>query len=251
MTCPRTAFFQRARHMLTPRGTMPSLADFNDAYQVQKTLLKRGAHEICWKLGGVNIATREAFATDSVYAGPLAHDAIISAHKAVTIDAFGPNCQGELEVLVMLGDVDAYWNGDRTLDQLIVKVAPAIECPATMLDFPKNGLLALIADCCAAGTVIHGDWKSWKEFDSALSHAPVELIADGTVLATGYSTNLIGGIKQTIKDFMQLAKTQGLDVRSYDLVSTGGLTPCVNLPQAAHYQVNFPGLNNFSIDMIK
>lgn len=237
--------------MLSPQEAMPSLADLNDAYQIQKNLLKRGANEICWKLGGVNIATRQAFATESLYAGPLEHDAIISADKVVTIDAFGPNCQGELEVLVMLGDVDAYWNSEISIDQLMLKVAPAIECPATMLDFPKNGLLALIADCCAAGTVIHGDWKSWKEFDSALSHLPIELIADDSLLATGYYTNLIGGIKQTIKDFMQLAKTQGLDVRSYDLVSTGGLTPCVQLPQASHYQVNFPGLNNFSIDIIK
>lgn len=246
MTLADINFFRRTRKFIHPNVPAPEISSFEEAYNIQKLLFTRDDRNIAWKLGGVNIQTREAFNVVDTYGGPISADRIMQACNQMKPMDFGIQCQGELELLVKLGDVDRFLQNQITIDALINSIAPAIECPASVLSFPKDGIFALIADCCAAGTLIHGDWLQWNAYDKVIHSDQVTLYNEQTVLAKGVYGNLIGGIANIVESFIRLAKKHQLPIKSGDMICTGGITPCVKLPKHGKLKVSFSKLGQFS-----
>lgn len=246
MMSTKHQFFAQTRRFIRPTGERPSIHDLADAYAVQNEVFKRDDQTVAWKLGGVNVVTRQAFQVDGTYAGPLAADSIMPARPIMHPDNFGIQCQGELEILVRLGDVQAFYRGELLVDDLITAIAPAIECPASVLAFPEDGIFALIADCCAAGSVVHGEWMPWHAFENTQPNDAVSLSSDSGILAEGAYNNLIDGVAGVVQSFFDLASQYSLPVKAGDLISTGGITPCVALPHGQLITASFTGLGIFS-----
>jgi len=250
MMSAKHQFFAQTRRFIRPAGEQPSMRDFADAYAVQNEVFKRDDQAVAWKLGGVNAATREAFQVDGTYAGPVAADRIMPARPIMHPNDFGIQCQGELEILVRLGDVAAFYRGELSVDDVITGIAPAMECPASVLALPEDGVFALIADCCAAGSVVHGEWVPWQAFESTQPNEAVSLFSDNGMLAEGVYANLIDGVAGIVEGFCDLARQYCLPVKAGDLVATGGITPCVALPHGRLITASFTGLGVFSF-MVK
>jgi 2-keto-4-pentenoate hydratase len=246
MTSAKHQFFAQTRRFIRPAGERPGIHDFADAYAVQKKVFKRYDQVVAWKLGGVNVATRQAFQVDGTYAGPLAADGIMPAQPIMHPNNFGIQCQGELEILVRLGDVQTFNCGELSVDDVITAIAPAIECPASVLAFPEDGVFALIADCCAAGSVVHGEWMPWQAFENTQPNDAVSLFSDSGILAEGVYNNLIDGVAGIVQSFFDLARQYSLPVKAGDLIATGGITPCVALPHGQLITASFTGLGDFS-----
>ena len=225
---------------------MPSIASFNEAYAIQGEVFCRDDQAVAWKLGGVNAATRQAFRVDGTYAGPVAADSIMFARPIMHPNDFSIQCQGELEILVRLGDVEAFYRGELLVDDVIASIAPAMECPASVLTFPEDGVFALIADCCAAGSIVHGEWMPWQAFESTQPNDEVRLLTDRGIIAEGVYANLIDGVAGIVQSFCDLARHYSLPVKAGDLIATGGITPCVALPHGQMITASFAGLGDFS-----
>lgn len=249
MMSAKHQFFAKTRRFIRPDGERPSIRDFADAYAVQNEVFKRDDKAVAWKLGGVNAATRQAFQVDGTYAGPVAADSIMPARPIMHPNDFGIQCQGELEILVRLGDVAAFYRGELSVDDVIAAIAPAMECPASVLAFPEDGVFALIADCCAAGSIVQGEWMPWQAFESTQPNDAVRLLSDSGILAEGVYANLIDGIAGIVQSFCDLARQYSLPVNAGDLIATGGITPCVALPHGQMITASFTGLGHFSFMM--
>ena len=239
-------FFSQTRRFIRPAGELNSLLYFTDAYAVQNVIFMHDGQVVAWKLGGVNNTTRQAFNVEGTYAGPVAADNIMPARPTMHPNNFGKQCQGELEILVKLGDIPAFFSGELSVDDIISEFAPAIECPASVLAFPKDGVFALIADCCAAGSIVHGEWMPWKAFEGTQPNDTVSLFSDNEILAKGVYSNLIDGVAGVVQSFCDLARQYSLPVKPGDLISTGGITPCVALPHGQMLTALFTGLGDFS-----
>lgn len=225
---------------------MPGIASFSEAYAIQNEVFRRDDQAVAWKLGGVNAATRKAFQVDGTYAGPVAADRIMSARPAMAATDFGIQSRGELEILVRLGDIHGFYDGRISVDDVIAAIAPCMECPASVLNFPEDGVCALIADCCAAGTIIHGEWMPWQAYEAVCSKDAVILSSDNGILAEGNYGALIDGVAGIVQSFCDLARRYSLPVKTGDLIATGGITPCVPLPHGQMMTASFTGLGDFS-----
>ena len=237
------AFFRATRLFESPTKPVPVLADLQTAYAVQNKIFRSNTSPTIWKLGGVNHVTRAAFNVESTYAGPVANNQIFPFHETMLPSCFGMQCQAELELLVRLND--NFQNTSATS----FDVAPALECPATVLNFPEDGVLALIADCCAAGTVVHGPWRNCFLDDLCALEGAATLSDDTRVLAQGTYSELIDGLAGCVAGFLALAREYNLPVRAGDMVSTGGLSPCVGLPHQTRLSVAFPGFDTINFEI--
>ena len=242
-------FFRNARGFARPDGCVPALASQAAAYEVQRKVFQPGKNPTVWKLGGVNKATRSAFNFNATYAGPISGDAIFPLCAKMQPADFGRQCQAELELLVRLDELHVSDVSDRALVDAKFNVAPALECPATVLNFPQDGVLALIADCCAAGTLVHGPWQQYNLTDLGKLQGAVSLSTDATVLTEGSYAQLIDGLAGCVASFLTLAQTFDCPVRAGDLVSTGGLTPCVKLPLNTGLRAIFPGFDDLNFEI--
>lgn len=241
------AFFALTRRYEKPHAELPALSSDAEAYKIQNIVCPRGPDRVAWKLGGVNQATRSAFNVDRVYAGPIAADQIGAVEPRMPATGFGLQCQAELEVVVKL--TDAVTDPQASAADIICEIAPALECPASVLSHPQSGVLALIADGCAAGSLVLGAWRAAEQEFLEHFSGSVSLSADGIEIASGRYENLVDGLVGTVLAFLDLAAEYELPVKPGDLVSTGGLTPCVPLPVGQKLQAGFAGLGDFSFQI--
>lgn len=246
MMSAKVNFFLQTRKFQRPSVSVPAFSSFAEAYAIQCSVFQRDDRAIAWKLGGVNHWTRKAFQVERIYAGPVSHEAIIPVEPIMAPQDCGIQCHGELEILVRLGDINAFTDGNITIDEVISAIAPALECPASVLKFPDDGIYTLIADCCGAGTIIHGEWLPWRAYEDIHPSDNVILSSDSEVLAKGIYENLIDGVANIVKSFCALAHEHDLPVKPGDLIATGGITPCVPLPHDQILTVSLSGLGDFS-----
>lgn len=177
---------------------------------------------VAWKLGGTNHASRAAFGVDRLYYGAIARQEIVagSPGAAGATQARLPGfplfeLKGEVEIALR---VDAAGTG---FDAWCV----ALEMPSSALaDLLGLGVVALVADRCAAGALILG-----PVFTGPLPGPGAHFVQriNGEIKADSGFDALVDTPPALLADFLAMAGDHGAPVRPGDWVATGGITPCL------------------------
>lgn len=175
-----------------------------------------------WKLGGTNHASRAAFGVDKLYYGAIAsHETVTGSPVAAgAVPAGLPGfamfeLKGEVEIALR---VDATGTG---FDAWCV----ALEMPSSALsDLLGLGVVALVADRCAAGALVLG-----PVFTGPLPAADARFVQriNGEIRADSGFDALVDTPPALLADFLTMARDHGAPVRPGHWVATGGITPCL------------------------
>ena len=232
----------------------PKLASLADAYNIQKANMAKFGAVGAWKLGGSTATTQKVFATNSVYFGPILADDIFCAGDNIGFKAHIRPVKGEVEVCFRIaksigaGLVDKL--SEDNIHEFIASVMPAIEFPWSPFPLPDAGLNVLVADRCASGALIVGRESPWRRDIPSQLDAEIRLASDGRELANGCVANIIGSPVAALISFANLAIQLGFTINAGDLVSTGGCTPCVEIPVGEVIRVEFSNfLGDFAFSL--
>ncbi|MBJ3778774.1 hypothetical protein [Acuticoccus mangrovi] len=220
-----------------------------EAYAVARQCFdaKHAVDVASYKLGGTTPGTQAAFATETAYFGALAASEIWTCGEARPIFRL-PDFRGEAEIAVRLArDVSAEEVADLVADDTLFDAfAPALEAPWSVVrNLPEAGLPALLMDCCAVGLLFLG---TPRPIDAAAMEAPLAIVVEGEIRAEGKAaTGLVmppmaaalAGMKEMARYGMRLAAGQW--------ISTGGITPCVDLPHGVPAELRFGGVPEFQV----
>jgi 2-keto-4-pentenoate hydratase len=185
-----------------------------------------------WKLGATTAVTRAAFVTDEIYFGPIL-DCEIWFAEAPGVLPNPMQFRGEAEIAFRLAsdlEPSAKKLAQEDPSTLFDAWAPALESPSSVVEnLPEAGLTALLMDRCAAGGLFLGAARD-NLHDPCIG-ATIEILLDGDVLAVGDATNLLLSPLDAACAAVDLIRGQGFSLRRGQWISTGGVTPCVELPR--------------------
>jgi 2-keto-4-pentenoate hydratase len=183
-----------------------------------------------WKLGATTAATRAAFSTDEIYFGPIL-DCEIWFRGASGALPNPVQFRGEAEIAFRLAsdfEPSAKELAKEDPSTLFDAWAPALESPSSVVEnLPEAGLTALLMDRCAAGGLFLGVARH-DLYDPAIG-GTLEILLDENVVAAGRAANLILPPLEAARKAVDLIREQGFSLRRGQWISTGGVTPCVEL----------------------
>lgn len=203
-----------------------------------------------WKLGATTAGTRKTFSTDTIYFGGLLED-----EMWCVADGAAPPAplilRGEAEIAFRLArDIAADASATALFGEpakLFDAWAPVIEAPYSCIEnIPDAGLGALLADRCAAGALYMGALRT-NIADAAIG-ATIEICIDGRSAASGDAkTSLLMPPVEAAMGFLAIAAQYGVSVKRGQWISTGGITPCIDLPFDQPIGLRFGGKDIFTI----
>ena len=201
----------------------------------------RGEAPAAWKLGGTNPATRDVFAVDAPYFGPLKADEAFSSGIVLDRGAYPAPLRDEPEIAVAFAcgfAPQAERRSEEELRAAIDWVAPAIELPGSALADPASaGVDWLVADRCAAGALVVGEKRDAASL-AALERAAISLRRDGEACA-GPAMTLIGGVLGAVADTLVEFTRFGLSLEKGVILATGGLAPAVAVDACSRIEAEF------------
>lgn len=181
-----------------------------------------------WKIGGSNHASRAAFGVDRPYYGALARNEILAEPATAPVAAL-PELKGEVEVALR---IDAAGTG---FDAWCV----ALEMPASALaGLGDLGVVALVADRCAAGALVLGPVQAGPPPGPA---ARFGQRVNGAVRAEAGYEALTAPPPAILAEFLGLARGHGAPVAPGHWVATGGITPCLPYGPGDRVEVTLDG----------
>ena len=181
-----------------------------------------------WKIGGSNHASRAALGVDRPCYGALARDEILLQPTSAPGRAL-PERKGEVEIALRL---DAAGTG---FDAWCV----ALEMPASALvGLAGLGVVALVADRCAAGVLVLGPLQTGPLPDAG---ARFGQRVNGTLRAEAGYAALTGDPAAILAEFLGLARGHGAPVAAGHWVATGGITPCLAYGLGDRVEVTLDG----------
>lgn len=170
------------------------------------------ARVAAWKLGGTNAGSRAAFGVTRSYYGAVLDDEV--AAPGAPLPPLN-ELKGEVEVALRLGPGAQGWDA----------WCVALEMPsAGLADVGGLGVVALVADRCAAGALVLG--PAWT---GPLPGPGVRLgqaVSDGRT-AEGLVGDLLAPPDGCLAEFLALARSHGVALRAGQWVATGGVTACI------------------------
>ncbi len=181
-----------------------------------------------WKLGGSNHASRAAFRVDRPYYGAVAQDEIL-VQPDVAPGRPLAELKGEVEVALRL---DASCTGYDAW-------CMALEMPASaLMDLVGLGVVALVADRCAAGALVLGPLQTGPVPGA---EARFGQRINGTPRGDhGYET-LVGDPPAILTEFLAMARGHGAPLAPGQWVATGGIGPCLGYAPGDRVEVMLDG----------
>jgi 2-keto-4-pentenoate hydratase len=243
----------RLRRQSQQRAVHPSElpSSIEGAYDIASaTIGILGAQVAAWKLGATTAGTRRTFATESIYFGALLPEEVWTATDGAHVPA-PAILRGEAEIAFRLAVDIASEKSEaaqsRPASELFDAWAPAIEAPYSSLEnLVEAGLRALLMDRCAAGALYLGAARG-NVIDPGINGL-LEICADGSCIAQGTAREaLLMPPLDAARGFLQVAATQGVNLRRGQWISTGGITPCVPLPAGKPIQLMLDGQTEFNL----
>jgi 2-keto-4-pentenoate hydratase len=181
-----------------------------------------------WKIGGANPWSREVFANEEVFFGPLAASELAMSEAAAgryALDGLVAPL-AEPEIMLEIADPDAPAEA-AALERLFSRMGLGFEIPASVLPAAlKPRLEGQAADRAGAGGLWVG---AVRAFDAAAAGAAFEadFSCNGGPQARGGSACIFGGPLGAALEFLALARRHGMPLRAGQWIATGGLVPAV------------------------
>ena len=167
-----------------------------------------------WKLGGTNAGTRAAFGVTEPYYGAVARDEMM----------FGGGLAPARPLTELKGEVE-----------IALRIAPglaghdawcvALEMPASgVANLPGAGVVALVADRCAAGALVLGPVQTGPVPGPG---ARLRQSVEGGASSEGVVADLTAPPEALLGGLLALARSHGAPVAAGHWVATGGITACL------------------------
>lgn len=239
----------QSQHKLTESNYANNVTDDDSAYRVQYKLTQLKNENVGgYKVSLTSKQTQDMFDADSpLYGAEVDHQWLKSPAQFHLSDLMEPLVEVEL---VFTATVDLSPN-DSTNDLLRkTTVAPALEVPdARFLNwFPSLSKHMVMADNAVAGRVVYGEQKDTSNMSvDSLSNVQAELKLDGTSLAKGDSSEVLGNPLKSLQWLVKKLDSQRLKLKAGQHVSSGTFILPPHL-EKGHYTCDFS--NGFgSVDL--
>lgn len=221
----------------------PSL---DEAYSlIKKELTLWEEAPAAWKLGGTSHTTSRLYSVSAPYFGMLKASEVWSSPCSLRLKD-KQHTSVELECILRLGQSfsSILHAGEETLISCPLELlfdlwAWGLEMPfSPIANLPELGLPALVADRCAAGSLVLGtphkflpnSPEEWKE-------ARVQLAIDGKIQAEGKIEALTTPPDICVRRFLVEALRYDFMPMPGQWIASGGLTPCFSLALARKVEV--------------
>lgn len=230
--------------------------DIGGAYRTAaRALGLDGGRVAAWKLGATTAGTRKLFSTDTVYFGALTEAEVWIAGESPPHRP-PPLFRAEAEIAFRLQkDVEIGSAGSIVADfdpEMIFDAwCPALEAPYSCIEnMAEAGLVALLADRCAAGALFLSQPRA-DVLDPAIDEQ-FAIIVDGTMVAAGTApAALLMSPMAAALDFLVRAGEAGMPLAKGQWISTGGITPCIDLPvDGRSITLRHAGRDQFALDLV-
>ena len=222
----------RARRVVSP-CELP--ADTSAAYALaRQTVALAGRPVAAWKLGATTPGTRATFQTETIYFGAIHQEEVWVAGESPA-HLPPPVFRAEAEIAFRIAcDVTpgkaAFVAANTPCAALFDAWAPALEAPySCIVNIPEAGLVALLSDRCAAGALFLGPARA-NVLDPSIDSEIAILIGGDVVASAKASEALLMSPIEAARDFIAEAGRQGIALTRGQWISTGGITPCIDLP---------------------
>jgi len=204
---------------------------------------------VAWKLGGTTAFTRVLFQVDNIYLGPLLEGELSTVSTSVLQLPDLPVLAGEAEIALRLSDAGANMPYAAKLDPIDAFDAWAVgvEFPYSVFyDLPDAGIGALLADRCAAGSLVLGDeYEGMPPGEFCIS-----IILDDGRIAEGNQDALLMSPVAAALEFRHIALEAGFELKQGQWVTTGGVTKCLPLDGIHSLTLKLNGEIEFTLDTV-
>lgn len=196
---------------------------------IKAALEQAGTLPPAWKLGGTNALTRDMFQVGRAYFGPLRADELVTGEIELA-GMVAPKVEPEFCVVFDADlDPDRHGGEPAALRRVLGGVALGLEIPDTILRAPPQaGVFSLIADRCAAGRLVLGDWLPVDTLEE-LQALPVVMTGPDGTRSEGHGDWLIGGALAGVADMLESLRGLVDRVPAGTVIATGGLAPAMPL----------------------
>jgi 2-keto-4-pentenoate hydratase len=221
-------------------------ADLAAAYSlIREVTAKDPGFGAAWKLGGTTEATQKVFNVDKLYFGIL-HQSELAIRPRVAPGFPTFELKGEAEIALRLAPAADIMLNDgpdavrkAPTDLLFDGWCLALELPSSPItNLVDRGVVALIADRCAAGFLALGDVRDMQD-KSGWPNTEIRIDQNGQPLACGSAAKLLSPPHECTHAFLAEALEQGYRPRAGQWVTTGGATPCVPFDAGARIEVYY------------
>ncbi|UTY46689.1 hypothetical protein [Sinorhizobium fredii] len=238
-------YFRKERTPLEPVHLFTSQVPTNlsEAYGgIREVVSADPSFGTAWKLGGTTATTQRIFNVDKLYFGALhkCEVAVLPA-RAPTFPTF--ELKGEAEIAIRIApSAMNLLEGETAIRSALPSAlfdswCVALELPSSPIgNLVECGLLALVADRCAAGFLALG---RAREIDDAIdwTSSKIRIEQNGEVIASGGADALVWTPDECGRAFLLEALAQGFKPKPGQWISTGGATPCVPYNRGAEISV--------------
>lgn len=207
-----------------------------------------------WKLGGATLANRKYFNIDHIFWGELTHKQVKEFNQKCDFQLKSLKAEGEISLKINVNlSTDFFKFIDHISDNdLFESFCYCIEMPDCGIDDLNHNIYALLSDRCASGALILGDWININLFNNNNIYTFKILDKDSQqILAFGNSDILLSSPISLARTFIKNSIKKGFIVKPGDIISTGGITPCINLSCNKNYVLVVNNQKIFSINTFK
>lgn len=227
-----------ARRTATPLAALPPGAeptDLDGAYAIQDALVDAlDRRTVGWKIGASNTAAQQMLGVDGPIYGRVLEGTLFSSGATVPASLFTNPPLAECEIGFELGaDLPAT---AAPFDRAAVLAAVAAVVPTIELvshryvgTAAEVGGLRLVADNALAAALVVGP-RNDPTVAPTLSTAPVAMVVDGTEVARGDGSAVLGDPVEALVWLANELAARGLGLRAGDVVTTGSCTGLTPLP---------------------
>lgn len=225
--------------------------DLAAAYAVQDRLDARmreaGRVQVGWKVGVTSPVALAAMGATEPIAGRIYADSVLAAPAR-----FAPEqgCEPRLEgeVLLELGhDALAAASDDAALAAMVVSVRPAFEiADARVAGWPRDVAHAIADNALCGWLCPAAEGRAAERIDFA---AVAMTMDDGAgTVSAGTGKDCLGDVRNSLRWFLDHARTRGLKVERGQWLLTGALGPAVPPRAGARYRVALSGLGEVTLE---
>lgn len=208
--------------------------NLSDAYRGLRELVDTDpSFGTAWKLGGTTETTQRIFNVDKVYFGALHESEVaILPSRAPTFPTFELKGEAEIALRIAPSAMSFLVEGESATrsappSALFDSWCVALELPSSPIEnLVECGLLALVADRCAAGFLALGRARGIHDATNWIG-GKIRIEQNGEVIASGGADALVWTPDECARTFLLEALAQGFQPKPGQWVSTGGATACV------------------------
>lgn len=224
-----------ARHDCRPISELPEDCrpkTAAEAYRAQDAFLAKSGDRVAgFKIGATSERAQTFLATDAPFAGCVLSRDLFESPATLSAGRF-PFRLVEPEFAVRLArDLPASYTAydSAAVADAVASVHPAIELVTSGLaDWSRQGVPSLIADNGVNGALVLGPaCADWRDLD--LPYHKVTLRVNGKPAGEGVGGNTLGGPMNALAWLANHRATRGLGLAAGQVVTTGVVTPFVEL----------------------